>query len=363
MAMLLARAGHRVLVVDRATFPSDTLSTHFLHGPAIARLIRWGLLDRLMETGSPPITTGTFTAGEATMTSPMEMGPLAPFVTAPRRTVLDKLLLDAALEAGAEVREGFYLEGLVEQDGAVKGIVGRTDRDSNITETARIVIGADGRHSRVADLAGAPYLEFHDPLGCVYYGYWNGDLPQSALFVLEDDRSLITFPTHDANVVIAVWPLDRFGEIKKRPAEHILEAYRDIPGVAASLGAATLTEKVLGSADLPSFVRKSWGPGWTLVGDAAYHKDPTPADGINDAFRGAELLAKVIDDAFSGRRSMEDALEEYETQRAASTSRSLPPTLLISSFEETPMDKANAFMDLAMWRADDLATVSAEATT
>ena len=108
-AMHLARSGYRTLLVDKATFPSDTVSTHLIHPPGVAALHRWGLLDRLTATGCPPIHTYTFDFGDLTLAgSPAFDG--APVAYGPRRTVLDKLLVDAAREAGAEVSEGFSVD-------------------------------------------------------------------------------------------------------------------------------------------------------------------------------------------------------------------------------------------------------------
>src|ERR1700730_13572400 len=132
-AMLLAQQGHRVLVVDRATFPSDTLSTHVVHAPGVAALQRWGLADRLAATGCPPIDTYAF-----------DFGPIAiegapgtddsPVAYCPRRTVLDKLLVDAAADSGAEVREGFTVEEIVFDDERVVGIRGHAEDGTSVTE-------------------------------------------------------------------------------------------------------------------------------------------------------------------------------------------------------------------------------------
>ena len=148
-AMLLARKGYKVLVVDRATFPSDTLSTHVLHPPGVAQLMKWGLLDRLTATGCPPIDTYGFDFGSFTLSGAPGTAE-SPVAYCPRRTVLDKLLVDAASEAGAEVREGFTVDDIVIDDGRVVGIRGHAKDGRSVTEHARVVIGADGRYSHVA---------------------------------------------------------------------------------------------------------------------------------------------------------------------------------------------------------------------
>jgi 2-polyprenyl-6-methoxyphenol hydroxylase-like FAD-dependent oxidoreductase len=148
-AMLLARKGYKVLVVDRATFPSDTVSTHIVHPPGVAALRRWGLLDRLVATGCPPIDTYAFDFGPFTLAGAPGTDE-APVAYGPRRTVLDKLLVDAASEAGAEVRERFTVEEVVVEDGQVTGVRGHGRGGRTVTERARVVVGADGRHSLVA---------------------------------------------------------------------------------------------------------------------------------------------------------------------------------------------------------------------
>lgn len=355
LAMLLARMGHHVLVVDRAQFPSETLSTHFIQPPGMARLRRWGLEDRIAESGAPAMTQGVFAFGETEMLAPEGMFPTT---FAPRRGVLDAMLVDAAREAGAEIREGIYVEDLVREDGRVTGIVARDSDGQNVTELAKIVIGADGRNSTIAKLAEAPFIDFTDSLCCGYYGYWRGEFSGRAEFRLHDDRCLITFPTNGSQVVIAIWSLDRFKEIRKSPAENVINAYSDVPHMAEALKQAELTEKVAGTADIPNFVRKAWGPGWALVGDALYHKDPTPADGMNDALRSSEVLATSIDNWLSGSQSMDEALDDYARECYESASKSLPSTIRLSRIENPMEDRASAFLELGTWRGEEFTAIS-----
>jgi 2-polyprenyl-6-methoxyphenol hydroxylase-like FAD-dependent oxidoreductase len=169
-AMLLARKGYRVLVVDRARFPSDTISTHLLHPPGVAALKRWGLLDRLTATGCPSIHTYAFDFGPFTISGTPGTGD-APVAYGPRRTVLDKLLVDGASEVGAEVREGFTVEDVVIEDGRVTGIRGHSRDGQTVTEHARVVIGADGRHSLVARAVKPEQYNEKPQLLCGYYTY------------------------------------------------------------------------------------------------------------------------------------------------------------------------------------------------
>ena len=206
-AMLLARAGYKVLLVDRATFPSDTVSTHLLHPPGVATLARWGLLERLVATACPPIDTYRFDFGPFTLSgSPGTED--TPVAYGPRRTVLDKLLLDAAAEAGAAVREGFTVTDVVVDGGRVTGVRGHSRHGRPVTEAARVVVGADGRHSLVARAVQPEQYREKPPLLAAYYSYWSG-LPMDGRFedYVRPDRGFAAWPTHDdLTLVIGGWP-------------------------------------------------------------------------------------------------------------------------------------------------------------
>ena len=178
-AMLLARKGYRVLVVDRASFPSDTLSTHMIHAPGIAALHRWGLLDEVTATGCPPVETYSFDFGPFTIAGTPRPSDGISTGYAPRRTVLDKILVDAADHAGAEVREGFTVEDVVVEDGSVVGIRGHGEGGETVFERARVVIGADGRNSHVAKAVRPEQYNDKPMLQWSYYTYWSG-LPSTA---------------------------------------------------------------------------------------------------------------------------------------------------------------------------------------
>lgn len=196
-AMLLARRGYKVLVVDRATFPSDTLSTHIVHPPGVAALRRWGLLDRLLATGCPPIHTYAYDFGPFALEGAPGL-PDEPFAYCPRRTILDKLLVDAAAEAGAEIREGFAVEEILVEDGRVVGIRGGEPGGATVTERARVVIGADGRHSLVARAVGAAVYHERPAFAYAFYSYWSG-LPMDGRMetYIGDRRGFGAIPTHD----------------------------------------------------------------------------------------------------------------------------------------------------------------------
>jgi 2-polyprenyl-6-methoxyphenol hydroxylase-like FAD-dependent oxidoreductase len=314
-AMLLAPHGHRVLVVDRAAFPSDTISTHLVQPPGVAALDRWGLLDRVVGTGCPPIDTYAFDFGPFTIVGAPGTSDF-PVAYSPRRTVLDKILVDAASEAGAEVRERFTVSELVVEDGHVTGIRGHTKGGSTVTERARVVIGADGLHSLLA--RSVQPEQYHDKprLLAVYYTYWSG-LPMHGRFegYSRPDRAFAAWPTNDdLTLVIGGWPFAEFDANKTDIEGNYLAMFELAPSFADRIRGAAREERFVGTA-VPNYFRKPYGPGWALVGDAGYHRDPITAQGIHDAFRDADLCATALHQAFSGARSFEAAMAEYQSTR------------------------------------------------
>jgi 2-polyprenyl-6-methoxyphenol hydroxylase-like FAD-dependent oxidoreductase len=313
--MLLARKGYKVLVVDRATFPSDTLSTHILHPPGVEAMQRWGLLDRLVATGCPPIDTYTFDFGPFTL-SGAPGTEATPVAYCPRRTVLDKLLVDAASEAGAEVREEFTVQEIVVDDGRVVGIRGRGKDGATVTERADVVVGADGRNSFVAKTVRPEQYNEKPPLLSGYYTYWSG-LPMHGRFEMFDrpHRAVGAAATHDdLTLVFVAWPYAQHGSNKNDVEGSHLKTLDLIPEFAERLRAANRESRFAGTA-VPNFFRKPFGPGWALVGDAGYNKDPITAQGILDAFRDAELCATALDEALSGVRPFEAAMSNYQSIR------------------------------------------------
>jgi 2-polyprenyl-6-methoxyphenol hydroxylase-like FAD-dependent oxidoreductase len=316
-AMLLARKGYRVLLVDRVHFPCDTVSTHILHPLGVEALARWGLRDRLVATGCPPIHTYDYDFGAFTISGSPGTA-TSPVSYCPRRTILDKLLIDAAAEAGAEVREGFTVYEIMIEDGRVVGIKGRSDRDGACTERARVVIGADGRHSFVADAVRPEPYDEKPPLLAAYYSYWSG-LPMNGRFetCIRDRLGFAAVPTHDdLTLIIAGWPYAEFAERKNDIEGNFLRGIALSPSFADRLRRAKREARFAGAA-VPNYFRKPYGPGWALVGDAGYNKDFITAQGMLDAFRDAELCAAALDQSFSAGRPFDDAMADYQRSRDA----------------------------------------------
>lgn len=317
-AMLLARKGYRVLLVDKATFPSDVVNGYYVQQTGGAQLKRWGLLDRLRASNCPPLLTLTFDFGAFALTGSPPPADDVVEGYAPRRTVLDKILVDAAVEAGAELREGFTMQELLWDGERVAGIRGHTQESTTVTERARIVIGADGTHSAVARAVQAPVYNTKPTLTCWYFTHWSGVPTEGVEFYLRDRRALIAAATNDGlAVVLAGWPHQEFHAFRADIEGNYFRSLDLVPVLAERVRSGKREERFAGTAETANFFRKPYGPGWTLVGDAGYHKDPATAQGISDSFRDAELLTEAIDAGFTGRQPLEEALAEYEQQRNA----------------------------------------------
>lgn len=363
-AMLLAREGHRVLVVDRATFPSDTISTHLIHPPGVAALERWGLLQRVVATACPAIDTYAFDFGPFTITGSPATDD-APAAYAPRRTVLDKLLVAAAADAGAELREEFTVEGLVFEDGRAVGIRGHAKGGTTVTERARVVVGADGRYSLVADSVDAPEYNEKPKLLASYYSYWSG-LPMEGRFEtwIRPQRGFAAWPTNDdVTLVIGGWPYREFEANRGDVEGAFLETLDLAPAFAERVRAARREERFVGAA-VPGYFRKPYGPGWALVGDAGYNKDYITAQGISDAFRDAERCASALHDTLSGVRQFDEAMADYQAARDERAQAMYELTAQFASLEPPPPELQQVLSAVARSQAamDEFARVIAGAT-
>lgn len=364
-AMLLARRGYRVLVVDRATFPSDTVSTHLIHPPGLAALDRWGLLGRVVASGCPPIDTYCFDFGPFTIEgSPAGAG--FPASYAPRRTVLDKILADAATESGAELREGFTVDGLVVEGEAVTGIRGHGADGRPATEYARVVVGADGIRSMVAKAAGAVRYAEKPKLQCSYYAYWTG-LPMDGRFetYVRPDRAFAAWPTNDGRtVVICGLPMRDFKANRSDIEAGYLATIGLVPSFADRAAAAVREDPLVGMA-VPNFFRRPYGPGWALVGDAGYLKDFITAQGIQDAFRDAELCVRALDQTFTGRQTFGSAMKEYQESRDRQVLPMYEFTAQLASLDPPPPEMRQLLGAVARSRPamDGFARVAAGVTS
>ncbi|MFN2555322.1 MAG: NAD(P)/FAD-dependent oxidoreductase [Nitriliruptorales bacterium] len=361
-AMLLARNGYRVLLVDKATFPSDTISTHIVHPPGVAALKRWGLLERLAATGCPPIATYSLDFGPIKIVGSPRPDDGVRHAYCPRRTVLDYLLVEAAVAAGAELRERFRVDEILIEDGRVTGLRGRTPGGATITERARVVVGADGRHSMVAKAVQAPRYHEQPTIAAGYYAYWSGLAAEGFEGYIRPPRAFAAVPTNDGlTMVVANWPRAEF-ETNRRDVEGAFaRAIELVPTFAERVRGAKRETRFAGTGDLPNFFRKPYGPGWALIGDAGYHKDPITAQGISDAFRDAQALAAALDDVFSRRRRYEDAMATYQWARDEKALPMFEFTLDLARLEPPPpeMQQLLGAVQISQEAMDDFVSVIA----
>jgi flavin-dependent dehydrogenase len=362
-AMLLARQGLRTLLLDRARLGRDTLSTHALMRGGVRQLARWGLLDAVRRAGTPAIAGSTFHYGELSEAVDVRGGPLY----APRRTLLDPLLVDAAARAGAEVRHGVAVAGVARLgDGRVVGVTGR---DGSVLATARLTVGADGLRSTVAAAVGARAYRQGRAASAFTYRYWAGLPAERYDWYYRPGVTAGRIPTNGG--LTCVWvgvPAARFATL--RDPDLATGYHRSlaggVPDLADALRGATPVGPVRGFGGVPGYLRTPWGPGWALVGDAGYFKDPITAHGITDALRDAELLARAAGEAhrtgrerpaFAGYRRTRDELSGAlfaVTERIAAYGWDTPRVrdlLLALSTAQRAENQTLAALDAAPWAA------------
>jgi flavin-dependent dehydrogenase len=320
-AMLLAAAGHDVLLVDRSTFPSDTLSTHAIARSGMVQLTRWGLLQAVLDAGTPPIREVVFHGVGTSVTRTIKDRVGVDMLVAPRRQVLDALLVDAAVSAGARLVTGVTIDGVRRGlDGRVSGVHGRHDGGA-VEIAARFVVGADGRGSRIARSVDAPYTEVrHDSSGAAHYAYFAGDWAAMEYY-LGDRMFAGVFPTNNGEACIWVCTPADHARRFRNTHRTIDSAFDTMLRIAApALFDRLITRAQRGSTThgligMSNHIRKPVGPGWALVGDAGYHRDAITGHGISDAFRDADLLATALDLVLRGDADEGSALANYHAAR------------------------------------------------
>ena len=339
--MLLARQGLRVLVVDRTHFPSDTLSSHQLQPPGVARLRRWGLLDRLDATGTPPVRDVRFDVNGVVITGRYPDVAGAGALYSPRREVLDTLLVQAAREAGAEVREDTIVDELLMSEGRVRGIRSRRKGSSTATDdTAALIVGADGKHSMVAKTVGAPSRRSRTARSLGFYCYWQDVEIQAGELYSRDRRVAGAWPTDQGMVVTYVgWPASEFDAFRADPAGHVLQTLDACGTLGARVRAGRRVGPVRGTSDLPNEIRLSSGPGWALAGDAGLVMDSITGQGMGHALRDADLLSDAIVTGLGSGR-LDRTLARYAKQRDAETKAMFDFTVRLASFPPpTPAER------------------------
>ena len=338
VAMLLARRGARVLLVDRATFPSTIPHGHFIHRHGPRRLHRWGLLGRLAAV-SKPVTSMLTDFGDFPLVAhDLEVDGVA-WGYGPRRSALDAILVDAAAESGAEVRAGCTVDEFVFDDGRLVGIRGHDRGGAQFEERATITVGADGRHSRLARAVGAAAYHEAPPLLGYYFSYWRGVPTEDFELYLRPAQRRAVFShrtSDDLFAIFVAFPVQELPAMRADLEASFLAALDGMGDLGERVRAGSREERFYGASDLPSFYRRPYGPGWALVGDAGLHKDPILALGICDALRDAEFLAEAIAAGLGGEQELAAALAGFARRRDEASAADYAENLMAADLAPIP---------------------------
>jgi flavin-dependent dehydrogenase len=336
-ALLLARAGARVALIDRAAHGTDTLSTHGLMRAGVLQLSRWGLLDDVVAAGTPSIERTTFHYADG---DSVEVGirptPGVPALYAPRRYLLDRILVDAAAAAGVHVRHEATVTALLRDKSARVTGVRFADRDGRTADLrAAITVGADGVRSRVATEAGAEIIRRGRSCSAMFYRYYAGLSATGYEWAYGSGGAAGFIPTNDGltGVFVGTTPA-RLRTLRRDGTQHAFATLLAMaaPRLAERIASAEPVGRIHGWAGLPGFVRRPWGPGWALVGDAGYYKDPITTHGMTDALRDGELLADEIIGTLTGMVPDAVALKRYHAMRDQLSTRLFKATEPIASY-------------------------------
>jgi 2-polyprenyl-6-methoxyphenol hydroxylase-like FAD-dependent oxidoreductase len=336
-AMLLARAGARVLLVDQDAPGTDTVSTHALMRAGVMLLQQWGLLGRIIAAGTPPVRSTQFLYGSQEVVVPIKPAAGVDALYAPRRTVLDAILAEAAVDAGAELRYHCALQDVIrDRAGRVTGAVLHAG-DTSGPVAAGLVIGADGRRSKVARLVGSDVRHAGVHATATLYAYVEGMADRGYRWHYGQGAAGGAIPTNGGlQVVFAGLRPEQLRACRGNLAQGLVGGLQAAGSpLAGELAALGLASRPVGFAGLPGYLREATGPGWALVGDAGYFKDPITAHGLTDAFRDAALLADAI------RAGTATAMRLYESTRDALSLPFLLATDALASLDWT-LDEAQA---------------------
>jgi len=331
LATRLAEGGLSVALVDRAAFPSDTLSTHIFQAEGVAALGRLGVMEQVRATGAPWIERASMRLDDVTVTVPWPTRPGDPGPQlCVRRSLLDAILVERAAAAGAVLHLGSRVTGLVTESGRGlrSGHAGRTagvrvhrsgGEGDDVELRAPLVVGADGRASTVGRLVGARRYHVVPNQRFACWGYYQDacwERPASLVIERWGTEFVVACPADSGLYLVIVFPpLDRLGEFRADAEGAFAAAVARCPAVADVVGGGRREGRLSPMASHPAFFRESCGPGWALVGDAGHFKDPAPGQGISDALRQADRLAAVVLGAWD--HGLDAALRQWTRWRDA----------------------------------------------
>ncbi|MBA2175127.1 FAD-dependent monooxygenase [Halobacillus locisalis] len=308
LAILLGQQGKSILLIDKAAFPSDTLSTH--HMSHVNYLERLGVLEEVEATGLRKIERMRTHIGESFVE-----GPRSAYTIIPKRDHLDHVLLEKAKkEPTVEVWEQTSVRELLWENDRVTGVVTENRSGHASKVEGEWVVGADGKHSNIAHWVGAEEYQSHKPLRPVLYGYYEGinplPKPTTEIF-LHEGRIGFLFPMEEGRdcLGLEIHP-EEFKSMMKHPEERFEAMYKELYGMDERMAGAIRIGKIVGTPGMPNHFRQAYGRGWALIGDAGHSKDPSTGLGINDAFMQSFLLAEALE-----QEDVESALKTFQQKR------------------------------------------------
>ena len=318
LATLLGEGGHRVLLLDRSSFPSDTLSTHFFRAPALSAFNQVGVYDEVQAV-APHLTVNYNVVDGIVFPEPVDRPADYPFYMCVRRITLDDMLLRRATRTPTvELREGAQVTGLQREGDRVVGVRWK-DSNGYAEATARVVVGADGVRSFVAKEVGVQ-TEHEEPINrAMYYAYYRGIRPNegpAAEFHYRGNYLAYCFPCDgELTLLASSVPIAEFVEFKRDPEAKFLSEIGAMTALAPRLAQAEREGPIRGTGSIPGYLRIPYGEGWVLVGDAGMVMDPWSGQGIDQASTHAVSLASHLADYLSERSDWETAIQAYHRER------------------------------------------------
>jgi 2-polyprenyl-6-methoxyphenol hydroxylase-like FAD-dependent oxidoreductase len=333
-AILLGQAGYRVLLIDRARFPSDTLSTHFFRAPTLRALRQAGVYEEV-QTKSPHLVVNYNAVDGIVFPEAVDRPADYPYYLCMRRITLDDILVRRArLTPGVELRQAARATRLIRENGRVVGVAWE-EGDGRGEARARVVLGADGVRSFLAKSLDPP-LEHQEPVRrAMYYAYFRGVVPAegpAAEFHYRGNSLVYCFPCDGGlSLLAASVPIDRFPEFRQDPEGALLRELQAMAALAPRLAAAERDGEVRGTGTIPGYLRVPWGDGWALVGDAGMVMDPWSGQGIDQASTHAVLLARRLTDYLSEKVDWPTAMRAYHEERNAFSDKTYRRTCAFAS--------------------------------
>ena len=318
LATLLGQYGHRILILDKATFPSDTLSTHFFRAPAFKVFERMGVFNQILLTTPKLINSFSDFDGQVSNQPVEDSGDYNYYLCVRRITLDDILLKRVQSESTVVLHQGAILDELLWQGDRVVGVRWH-EANLHLEATARVVVGADGFYSKVATQV-KPIIEHSEPVHrAMYYAYFQGLQSQdgpAAEFHLRGNHLVYVFPTDNSLTLIAASvPIAEFDEFRKDPERQLMAELEVLPTLAPRLHSAERFGSVRGAGNIPGYMRIPYGQGWVLVGDAETIQDPWSGRGIDHASTHASLLADSLHVWLSDEMGWEQAMQRYHAAR------------------------------------------------